>query len=517
MQNMPISGKACRAATYVRMSTEFQQYSIENQSNAIQKYAALRSLLIVKRFVERGRSGLTIARRPALRDLLQEVESGAADFENILVYDVSRWGRFQDVDESAHYEYICKRAHVRVHYCVEPFTNDDTLSSTLLKTLKRSMAAEYSRELSGKVYAGQLHLIELGYRQGGLPGYGLRRLLVDPQGNAKGILKAGERKAIQTDRVILIPGPKNEITTVRNIFDLFTVHLKSPGEIAEILNRRGLITDLGRAWNRTIVYQLLTNPKYIGSNVFNRISRKVGERRKTNPASIWIRRDGAFEAIVPLAKFIRAQEIVKQRSEQMQTDQQLLDRLRELWIRVGKLTSVLIDEDEASPSTATYAARFNSLNNAYRLIGYQTSRTFTDQTMGRVLKRRRYDLCAEIKSLLQTNGVIVEDLKPGKLLRVNGQFTMCVYLAPCRHRMDRPDFWTVRMDRSIPLDLTIIARLQPGNSEMLDYLLLPDFEPLTERLYLKEKAGKLETYCFEGLDVLPRLFKHQAFWKGGTR
>ena len=408
MQNMPISGKACRAATYVRMSTEFQQYSIENQSNAIQKYAALRSLLIVKRFVERGRSGLTIARRPALRDLLQEVESGAADFENILVYDVSRWGRFQDVDESAHYEYICKRAHVRVHYCVEPFTNDDTLSSTLLKTLKRSMAAEYSRELSGKVYAGQLHLIELGYRQGGLPGYGLRRLLVDPQGNAKGILKAGERKAIQTDRVILIPGPKNEITTVRNIFDLFTVHLKSPGEIAEILNRRGLITDLGRAWNRTIVYQLLTNPKYIGSNVFNRISRKVGERRKTNPASIWIQRDGAFEAIVPLAKFIRAQEIVKQRSEQMQTDQQLLDRLRELWIRVGKLTSVLIDEDEASPSTATYAARFNSLNNAYRLIGYQTSRTFTDQTMGRVLKRRRYDLCAEIKSLLQTNGVIVE-------------------------------------------------------------------------------------------------------------
>ena len=78
-----------------------------------------------------------------------------------------------------HYEYICKRAHVRVHYCVESFTNDDTLSSTLLKTLKRSMAAEYSRELSGKVYAGQLRLIELGYRQGGHPGYGLRRLLVD--------------------------------------------------------------------------------------------------------------------------------------------------------------------------------------------------------------------------------------------------------------------------------------------------------------------------------------------------
>ena len=516
-RTMPISGKACRAATYVRMSTEFQQYSIENQSNAIQKYASLQGLLVVKRFVERGRSGLTIARRPALRDLLQEVESGTADFENILVYDVSRWGRFQDVDESAHYEYICKRAHVRVHYCVESFTNDDTLSSTLLKTLKRSMAAEYSRELSGKVYAGQVHLIELGFRQGGHPGYGLRRLLVDHQGNAKCVLKAGERKSIQTDRVILIPGPKKEITVVRNIFDLFTVGLKSPGDIAGILNKRGLLTDLGRAWTRDTVHQLLINPKYIGSNVFNRISRKVGERRRTNPASMWIRRDGAFEAIVPLAKFIRAQEIVQHRAEQMLTDQRLLDHLRDLWGRVGKLSAVLIDEDETSPATRTYTARFKSLNNAYSLIGYQTPRTFTDQTMGRVLKRRRHDLCAEIKSLLQTNGVGVEDLKPGRLLRVNGEFTISVYLAPCRQRADRADFWTIRIDKSIPIDLTVIARLQPGNCEMFDYLLLPDFQPLTERLFLTEKPGKLDAYRFERLDVLPGLFKHQACWKGSAK
>ena len=318
--------KAGRAAMYVRMSTEHQQYSTENQSDAIERYAVRKNLVIVKKFIDYGKSGLTLTRRLALRDLLQEVESGAADFETILVYDVSRWGRFQDTDESAYYEYACKRAHVRVHYCVESFTNDDTPSSTLLKTLKRSMAAEYSRELSGKVYAGQSHLIELGFRQGGHPGYGLRRLLVDDQGNAKCVLKAGERKSIQTDRVILIPGPKKEITTVRNIFDLFTVGLKSPGDIAGILNKRGHRTDLGRAWNRTIVYQLLTNPKYIGSNVFNRISRKVGERRRTNPASMWIRRDDAFEAIVPLAKFIRAQEIVQQRAEQMLTDQQLRKR-----------------------------------------------------------------------------------------------------------------------------------------------------------------------------------------------
>jgi hypothetical protein len=47
------------------------------------------------------------------------------------------------------------------------------------------MAGEYSRELSTKVFAGQCRLIELGFRQGGPPGYGIRRQLIDQSGAAK--------------------------------------------------------------------------------------------------------------------------------------------------------------------------------------------------------------------------------------------------------------------------------------------------------------------------------------------
>src|ERR1700761_3416322 len=143
------------AAIYVRMSTEHQQYSTENQTRAIEEYAAQHNLTIVRRFADYGKSGLNLAGRPDLSRLLREVDSGAAEFESILVYDVSRWGRFQDVDESAYYEYRCKRAKIAVHYCAELFLNDGSLSSALLKSLKRSMAAEYSRELSVKVFEGQ--------------------------------------------------------------------------------------------------------------------------------------------------------------------------------------------------------------------------------------------------------------------------------------------------------------------------------------------------------------------------
>ena len=57
--------------------------------------------------------------------------------------------------------------------------SDGSLSSTIIKSMKRAMAGEYSRELSVKVFSGQCRLITLGFRQGGPAGYGLRRQLVD--------------------------------------------------------------------------------------------------------------------------------------------------------------------------------------------------------------------------------------------------------------------------------------------------------------------------------------------------
>ena len=126
-------------------------------------------LTIIKTYADHGKSGLSVAGRDALQTMLDDVRSGRADFETILVYDISRWGRFQDADESAYYEYVCKRAGIKVQYCAEQFDNDGSPISTIVKSVKRAMAGEYSRELSTKVFAGQCRLIELGFRQGGPP------------------------------------------------------------------------------------------------------------------------------------------------------------------------------------------------------------------------------------------------------------------------------------------------------------------------------------------------------------
>jgi DNA invertase Pin-like site-specific DNA recombinase len=117
--NIPI-----RVAQYVRMSTEHQQYSMDNQSEAISTYARDHQMAVVQTYADAGKSGLTAKNRPGLAQLIKDVESGSTDYFAILVYDVSRWGRFQDADESAYYEYRCRRANIAVHYCVEPFSND---------------------------------------------------------------------------------------------------------------------------------------------------------------------------------------------------------------------------------------------------------------------------------------------------------------------------------------------------------------------------------------------------------
>ena len=341
----PPDSQSIAAAQYVRMSTEHQQYSTSNQEDVIREYAERRGYSIVRTYADEGKSGLNVAGRSALRRLIADVQTANPGFAAILVYDVSRWGRFQDADESAYYEYLCKRAGIDVHYCAEQFENDGGPTSTIIKSVKRAMAGEYSRELSSKVFKGQCRLIELGYRQGGMAGYGLRRMLINQLGEPKGMLARGESKALQTDRVILVPGPEQELRVVRRIYDAFTKEAKREAEIAADLNVEGLTTDLGRPWTRETVHQVLTNEKYIGNNVFNRTSFKLKKKHVWNTPDMWVRADGVFEAIVSNEGILYGARNHQERGRRL-SDEDMLDRLKQLISRHTALSSHLIDAAE---------------------------------------------------------------------------------------------------------------------------------------------------------------------------
>lgn len=278
------------AAQYLRMSTDHQQYSMQNQAAAIQNWADEHRFMIVKTYEDAGKSGLVLNRREGLRQLLRDVVSGEISFKAILVFDVSRWGRFQDIDEAAHYEFLCRSAGIHIHYCAESFADDASLASMIMKALKRMMAGEYSRELSAKVYAGASRLAQLGFKQGGIAGYGYRRMLVSPYREPKVILLPGQRKSIQEDRVILVPGPQEEVQCIREIFRLFVDERKMPKNIAAELNARGYKYEgvLRNQWYPQAVNRVLRNAKYTGRCIYGRSSGKLHTPKISLPPNLWI-------------------------------------------------------------------------------------------------------------------------------------------------------------------------------------------------------------------------------------
>ena len=384
---------------------------------------------------------------------------------------------FQDSDESAYYEYRCRRANIAIHYCVEPFENDGSLYAALLKAIKRTMAAEYSRELSAKVFAGQSRLTELGFRQGGTAGYGFRRLLVDENGSPKVLLNRGEQKNIATDRVILIPGPRDEIEVVNQVFRLYAMDRCSPAEIATALNERGIPCEEGRPWTRYIIRRMVTNPKYIGANITNRQSAKLRGRRVNNPPNMWIRRDDAFEALVDRELYGKAEAQANTRSRSL-TDEELLERLGALFRRHGKLSERLLKASPDMPCGQVYM-RLGGLAEAYKRVGYTPRRNLAwierDQALAPI---RRQFICDVVATLKGFGAVVQQDVRR-QCLTVNENLNVRASITRCR-TLTRINSWRFQLCSPFNADVTVFARLAPGNEAILDNFCVPQTRKLRQ-------------------------------------
>jgi DNA invertase Pin-like site-specific DNA recombinase len=492
-----------RAAQYVRMSTEHQKYSIQNQADAIARYAEHRGFEIVRTYEDAGKSGLRFEGRKSLQRLIADVRDGAADFTDILVYDVSRWGRFQDADESAFYEFTCREAGVRVHYCAEQFENDGSVSATLIKSIKRIMAGEYSRELSVKVFGGQARQVRRGFRAGAPAGYGMRRLMVDQHGQPKALLGPGEQKSLQTDGVVLVPGPPDEVAMVRRIYDMFVSQGLSEIGIVEVLNNEGLRTDRGGPWTQAVVRQILRGEKYIGNNVYNRQSFKLKAKRTKNPPDSWVRCDGAFEAIIEPETFHAAQRIIALRRH-CYSDQEMLDRLSACLVAKGRLTALIVDNDEELPHSSVYRNRFGNLLNAYELIGYGPSRDYSYVDRKRLVRRLRSDVIDHLIGDVEATGGFVRRDSVCRLA-INGEFSASVMVVQCGSVKTGKPCWRIRFEHRHLADVTIVARLAPENTAILDYHLLPlavlvsrpslCLGPINAPLFAAYRFDTLEGFC----------------------
>lgn len=484
------------AALYVRASTEHQNYSTDHQEAALQEYAEKHNFEIKCIYKDRGRSGLTLDGRSGLLQLLTDIQSGCANFNVVLVYDVSRWGRFQDVDESAYYEYACRRAGISVAYCAEPFSNDGSPLAAVLKGLKRAMAAEYSRELSAKVFRAQCRFTEAGYKQGGVAGYGLRRIAISATGGTKNVLGRGERKAMATDRVTYSLGPDEEIALIRRIYDMYIVEHRSDTDIARRLNSEGFDNELGRPWSPYHIKQILTNDKYAGTLVFNRSTQRLKSSRRANAPSTWVKVEDAFTAIVSRERLEEARA-ERQRRRKRWTDDEMLDVLRDIFIEHGKVTPDLINAS-GGPAVKSYALRFNGLVAAMGLAGVSSPSLARGTIIRYRMRCITRDMTIELERCAAAVSAQIDKLSP-RTYRLNG-VSVRLLCTRCRYERSHP-CWKVTLMNEPVVDFVIWIRADLANERVERIYLIPVADFPTH-LYIwpsTRTLPKYERYAYSSL------------------
>lgn len=458
------------AVEYVRMSTGTQDQSIELQRRAISAYAAMHGLEVIRSYADEGISGLTIKRRRGLQQLLKDVQSPDRDFGRILVYDVSRWGRFQQSDESAYYEHQCRMNGAEVTYVAEPFNNDSSLLGAVFKSIKRAMAAEYSRELAVKTRAGQEKVVRQGFSASHNPHLGYRRQVASPNLKRCIVLQPGERKAVSSDRILVVLGPAEEQRLVKRIFRLYTTTPITIKGIVRLLNWEGELTPIGSSFSESIIRSLLGNPIYIGQAVWGQTSSSLGMRVPAPPEQI-VRTPHTIPPLVSQRTFDKAQKrLFLNQRDAPRSREQLLTELEEAVAKYPLMSANTL-AGHGFASRQTYTNNFGSLGAAYRLIGHNPLRKCGNHISRTYQFSKRY--VEEVANTLMDLGAEVSFNRKRRSVEINGWMLGVLVVMPSKQK--RRLVWPIVRTRVDNCDLLLIVQVN-ARGRCLNCYLLPSNE-----------------------------------------
>jgi DNA invertase Pin-like site-specific DNA recombinase len=488
--NYDIPAPKAKAIAYYRHSAEDrQEYSIPIQQEQVRQLAHEHNIQIVEEFKDYGKSGLGIKGRDEFKRMLDYVVDTNIEFEYIFVLDVSRWGRFQDLDLSAHYMWFCKQHGRKVVFTKMGFQDDDDPMQQLILTFERARAATYSRELSDKVFRGCVKIADMGFWAGGYPPYGLSRLLLNEQRHPVQLLEKGQRKSIQNQRVTLAPSQDKEV--VERIYNDFTKKKRNPKEIAHSLNKDNISSPGGKEWSNSMVKCILTNEIYAGTMIYNRTRQKLQSRTERNPKEEWVRTENAFQGIVSTDLFRKTQDIFrKQNAEQLQrhSADDMLCKLKVLFDEYGMISARQISHRKNMLSPHAYTRKFHSLGLAFQEIFSKTlqqARLTVMETLNSKARKMK-----EYKDYLVLNDCFSLIIQPSIPVPYGYQI-----------------YWAFRPDPRVEVDLTLGVPLSNNREyDILGYLVFPRIL-VSSRTYqlFSSSDNKLELHGHNNLDLIDEL------------
>ena len=203
---------------------------------------------------------------------------------------------------------------------------------------------------------------------------------------------------------------------------------------------------------------------------------------------------------MPADLFWRAREIILARSQKL-TDEEMLEKLKDLLKLRGQLSGILIDETEGLPSSTAFRHRFGTLVRAYQLIGYDPGIDFAFIEENRRLRLRHPEVVNSIIQSIVALGATASWDADARLLSMNNEIRVSIVLCRQKTTGAGSSRWLIRLDASLKPDITIAARMDATNSAIRDYYVLPGIDMKWENLRVAEANGfGLDTYRFDTLD-----------------
>src|SRR5262245_47230815 len=121
------------AVAYLRRSTNRQERSLEDQRREIEAYAAQRGYRILRWYSDSGISGDATERRAEFLKMHQAATNGR-DFDVILCWDYSRFGRFDSI-EAGRWIHPLRQAGVKLVTFAEGLVDWDCFTGRIMNAL----------------------------------------------------------------------------------------------------------------------------------------------------------------------------------------------------------------------------------------------------------------------------------------------------------------------------------------------------------------------------------------------
>ncbi|MCE7956540.1 recombinase family protein [Acidobacteria bacterium ACD] len=487
-----------RVALYIRRSTNerLQADSVKVQDEILKTYAREHGMEVVETFVDSA-SGTSTKHRAAFLRMVEKITHGA-EFTGVLVRDISRLGRFFDMDEGAFFEILFLAHGVKTIYCEETFGADTSPMAGLVKSVRRVMASEYSRDRSRLVRYAQSRATRLGFHATGPAPFGLRRVMVTPQGKVVRELRPGEWKALSNYRVRLAPGDPAAVETVKRIFDLYDHDDEGSTAIAKSLNDAAMPSPGGGRWYEPEILRILGNSLYAGLGHYRPKRRSLTDPLPAEHVEgLTVVAAPGHAGIVDEEQFRRVEARLARRIHR-RSNADLAADARAAFEANGCVEPAMLKRLPLHASWGTYSNRFHG--GIYEALEQAYDEEMAERKAGLL------PLIREHVDVLEADGLWVV----ARSARIRFQLAF-------PHRRRHGVFWLIRRP-PVEYDLVVASCLDPAESGPGELLLVraDQLDCRTQGLYLRKGRSTRRARCRVTPETLPARMADARYGQGST-